>query len=167
MFVNRGTLQRYRGTHCKKVPKQCYRCQCIRADNGPPKNNDGLSCSDCTHKACSACGRTDQYERDIATDNNIRGLKVSCEKCGAKLLLRALERHARDECPKRRRPCKYSWLGCTFVGDGGSEEMRQHEEDINVHFALAMSTIHSMFDELRQRIDTVETSYKTAPGKPQ
>ena len=167
MFVNRGTLQRYRGTHCKKVPKQCYRCQCIRADNGPPKNNDGLSCSDCTHKACSACGRTDQYERDIATDNNIRGLTVSCEKCGAKLLLRALERHARDECPKRRRPCKYSWLGCTFEGDGGSEEMRQHEEDINVHFALAMSTIHSMFDELRQRIDTVETSYKTAPGKPQ
>ena len=53
------------------------------------------------------------------------------------------------------------------MGDGDTEEMRLHEEDINVHFALAMSTIHSMFDELRQRIDTVETSCKTALRKPQ
>ncbi len=83
---------------------------------------------------------------------------MSCEKCGAKLLLRVLDQHARDECPNRRRPCKYSWLGCTFEGDGGSEEMRQHEEDINLHFALV--------DKLRQRIDAFETLYKTAQGKP-
>ncbi len=168
MFVNPNTLQRYRCTHCKKVPKQFYRCQSI-ADNMNPKNScSGLSCSNCKHLKCPVCKRTDQYVRDRPTDNNLRGLTVSCEKkCGATLSLHALDRHLRQECPKRRRPCKYSWLGCTFVGDGDAEEMRLHEEDINVHFALAMSTIHSMFDELRQRIDTVETSCKTALRKPQ
>ena len=49
------------------------------------------------------------------------------------------------------------------MGDRDTEEMNLHEEDINVHFALAMSTIHSML----QCIETVETLYKTAPGKPQ
>ncbi len=160
MFVNPGTLQRYRCTRCKKVPKQFYRCQCRKADNGPPKNSySGLSCSKCKHKVCSACKQKDQCERYKTTDNKVKGLTVFCErKCGAKPLLRALDQHLSQECPNRRRPCKYSWLGCTVVGDGGSEEMRQHEEDINLHFALV--------DELRQRIDAFETLYKTAQGKP-
>ncbi len=55
------------------------------------------------------------------------------------------------------------YIGCTFMGDRDTEEMNLHKEDINVHFALAMSTIHRML----QRIETVETLYKTAPGKPQ
>ncbi len=90
----------------------------------------------------------------------------SQKKCGAKIKMRVLDRHLSQDCPKRRRPCKYSWLGCTFVGDGDTKEMKQHEEDINVHFAPAMSTIHSMFDD-RQRVDKDETSCKTATGKPQ
>ena len=102
-------------------------------------------------------------ERDKATDS-IRSLTVSCEKkCGVKLPMRSLDRHLSQECPKRRRPCKYSWLGCTFVGDRDTEEMRQHEEDITVHFALAMNMIQSNL----QRINTVEKLNKTAPEKPQ
>ncbi len=52
------------------------------------EGNTGLSCSDCTHQACTNCRRSDQYEPDKVT-TNIRMLKVFCEnKCGENITLR-------------------------------------------------------------------------------
>lgn len=109
MFVGRGNLQKYQCIHCRKISKKFYRCKCAIKPPGTPgtgrsiryDDNAGLSCASCKDKLCSMCNRADQYERDSVTDQNIKNLKVTCTKsCGEKLLLRDLEKHLKEECPR-------------------------------------------------------------------
>ena len=151
MFVCRSSLTKYKCIHCDKLPKSFFRCKCGKEDEkqetGKGKarieGNTGLSCSDCTHKACTNCGQSDQYEPDKVTSDNIRKLKVFCEnKCGENITLINLENksHVRNKCSKRKRSCKYVWAGCK--NEGAGDEIEQHEKNVEVHVLAAIDKLH-------------------------
>ncbi len=107
------------------------------------EGNTGLSCSDCTHQACTSCGQSDQYESDKVTNSNIGKLKVFCEnKCGENITLNNLENksHVRNKCSKRKRKCKYAWAGCK--NEGAGDEIEQHEKNVEVHVLAAIDKLH-------------------------
>ncbi len=159
MFVIKSSLKKYQCIHCKKIPKRFVRCKCAKVDEkqetgkGKPRfdGNTGLSCSDCTHQACTSCGQSNQYEPDKFTSDNIRKLKVSCENnCGETITLNNLENrsHVRNKCSKRKRLCKYAWAGCKIEGAG--EEIEKHEKKVGVHVLAAIDKLHKENLELRK-----------------
>ena len=120
------------------------------------KGNTGLSCSDCTHQACTDCGRSDQYEPDKVTYSNIRMLKVSCEnKCGESFPLYKREGHV---CSIRKRSCKYVWAGCK--NEGAGDEIEQHEKEVEVHVLAAIDKLHEenleSNSDLKKRVESIE-----------
>ena len=86
-FANKKNLAKYQCIHCKKIPTSFFRCQCGKVDGKKEvgkgrarfEGNTGLSCSDCTHQACTDCGKSNQYEPDTITNGNIRKLKKGGE----------------------------------------------------------------------------------------
>ncbi len=167
MFANKTILTKYQCIHCKKIPTSFFRCNCGKADKqelvGKGKarydDNTGLSCSDCTHQACTSCGRSDQYEPDKVTRDNIRKLKVSCEKnCGESFLLSKLEGHLKNECSKRKRTCKYVWAGCK--NEGAGDEIEQHEKEFDAHVLAAIDKLHEenleSNSDLKKRVVSIE-----------
>ncbi len=154
MFVNSGTLLRYRCHHCSRTPKKFFQCTCSTSE---------FACGECIGKACHTCLTTDRYESNTTADNNVRKLLVLCtSRCDTKLKLSALEKHLSDACPRRKRLCQYSWLGCTF--EGSAVELHRHEDN-QAHFEQTVSSIRSMFDELSGRISSIEASTFSGPSQ--
>ena len=108
----------------EKKPKSCFRCSCAKLDEKKAvgkgkarlKDNTGLSCSKCKHKACTKCRKSDQYDPDTVTDVNIRMLKVRCPISGKSMILSKYPKHiqtttiAKLQEEKRELEKKYSDL---------------------------------------------------------
>ncbi len=164
MFANKTILTKYQCIHCKKIPTRFFRCNCGKTDKqelvGKGKarfeGNTGLSCSDCTHQACTSCRQSDQYKSDKATNNNIRMLKVFCEnKCGESFPLYKREGHV---CSIRKRTCKYAWAGCK--NEGAGDEIEQHEKEVDVHVLAAIDKLHEenleSNSDLKKCVESIE-----------
>ena len=158
MFVSKSSIKKYQCIHCKKIPKRFFRCKCGKVDEKQESKgrarfdgNTGLSCSNCKIYPCTNCVRSDQYEPDKFTSDNIRKLKVSCENnCGETITLNNLENrsHVRNKCSKRKRSCKYAWAGCKIEGTG--DVIEQHEKKSDIHVLAAIDKLHEENLELRK-----------------
>ncbi len=176
IFVSKNNTNKYKCIHCKKVPKKVYRCKCTsqvpREDIGKGKprygDNTGLSCSNCTSRLCTSCGKS-EYELDKHTKDNIRKLKVFCEKkCGETISLAERENdfHVKNKCSKRKRNCMYRWAGCMEEGTG--EEIVLHEREPQAgHVKSAIEQLHREIERLRNenfeiqtRLDKIEDKKK-------
>ncbi len=176
IFISKNNTNKYKCIHCKKVPKQFYRCKCTsqvpREDIGKGKSryvdNTGLSCSNCTSRLCTSCKKRDMYEPDKHTSDNIRKLKVVCENnCGETISLAERENgsHVKNKCPKREHNCMYCWAGC--MEEGAGEEIAEHEKEPQGHVNPAIEQLHRENErlrnetlELKARLDKMEDILK-------
>ncbi len=91
------------------------------------------------------------YEPDKHTSENIRKLKVFCEKnCGETITLaeRENESHVKNKCPRRKRNCMYRWAGC--MEEGAGEEMVLHEREPQGHVKPAIEQLHTDNEMLKK-----------------
>jgi len=133
LFVQqKNTEARHSCIECSKIPKQSWRCSKCAA------GGRNIYCGNCLGK-CKFCGS----KEFVKTTAALRGLMVNCPKgCGQRMILRQLDEHLENECPRRPRRCRYHEIGCQYEGEG--DDIIQHEGSADAHLAVLVAAILEM-----------------------
>uniref|UniRef100_A0A1A9WSX5 TRAF-type domain-containing protein n=1 Tax=Glossina brevipalpis TaxID=37001 RepID=A0A1A9WSX5_9MUSC len=112
-----------------------------------------------TCPTCEADISMSKVFRNLTAEEVTSELPRECQYCSEKFVYKLLDRHEREECEKRPAHCRYSLIGCPWLGPWVAAS--EHEGKC-LYVTKSIPEIMNALDELRNKSENENNMYTDA-----